>query len=660
MLLATGRRGVKLFEARRPATLEDVSWLRKALGRQLGELRLPGDVAGEIVLAVAELAANLVAHADPAPKELAVEAVLDGILLTVTLEDDGGPFAGFESRWARASLAGADDGFSGRGLALARRALDAVTYHRGPPNRLVAHRRLARRRPVILVVEDEDVLLETYLGLLEPHYRLLAAANLKDALETAATTTVDLILTDFHLGSETGTALVEALEDDSERPPIPIVMITADPSVRRRALELGVDTFLTKPVQPAALLETVALALLRATRQRARLLRYFGSALDSLVRPALPERLGPFNLALRAGTADIGGGDLVVHLPRKGADRIVLADVMGHGINGKAGAVAQAAMIRALDVGAQLSPSDYLTRWSNLIFSEPGFDAAMATALVIDLWEDGAIEIASAGHPHPMVLTRSGVRSVAADGPLLGFTRDARYDSVQLRLDWGDRLLLATDGLDPAELASGGPCPDWLLEEVTARARQPLRDVVEGVAYRIAERLGPDPEDDWTMILVEGISWAQRAGGLPAMAMPHPVGRAEPMPLPSAPPLPPAAEAGHVGTLDLAGVAALRQAVGPDGFRRLATRFTENTTRRFGEWADLIAAGDAAGLVATAHAFAGVLGQFGLVATSALARQVEHEADPAERLRLARQVLVDGPREFAAFRQWLEGETDGG
>ncbi len=74
MLLATGRRGVKLFEARRPATLEDVSWLRKALGRQLGELRLPGDVAGEIVLAVAELAANLVTHADPAPKELAVEA----------------------------------------------------------------------------------------------------------------------------------------------------------------------------------------------------------------------------------------------------------------------------------------------------------------------------------------------------------------------------------------------------------------------------------------------------------------------------------------------------------------------------------------------------------------------------------------------------------
>ncbi|WP_127088074.1 SpoIIE family protein phosphatase [Aquabacter cavernae] len=654
---------MKLFEARRPASLEEVSWLRKALRRQFGELRLPSDVADETVLAVAELAANLVTHSHPPPRELALEAVLDGLVLTVTIEDDGGPFAGFEAQWARATLAGAEDGFSGRGLALARRALDRVTYEQGPPNRLTARRLLARRRPVILVVEDEEVLLETYCGLLEPHYRLLAAANLKDALKIASDTTVDLILTDFHLGSEPGTALIHALEDDSERPPIPIVMITGDPSVRLRALELGVDTFLTKPVQPTALLETVSLALIRATRQRARLLRYFGSALDSLVHPSLPERLGPFNLALRTGTADIGGGDLVVHLPRKGADRIVMADVMGHGINGKAGAVAQAAMIRALDVGEQLAPSPYLTRWSNLIFSEPGFDAAMATALVIDLWEDGAIEIASAGHPLPMVLSRTGVRSIAAEGPILGITKDARYESVQLRLDWGDRLLLATDGLDPVELASGGPCPDWLVREVLERGRQPLAKVVDGASHRIADRLGPDPEDDWTLILVEGISRAQRAGGLPAMAQPVPP---ESDPLPSGTPAPAPASptvsvpADGPSTLDLSGVAALRQAVGEDGFRRLALRFVDNTLRRFLEWEDLVARRADVPLASAAHAFAGVLAQFGLAGTAALARQVEHEPDPAARLDLARAVIQSGPPELAAFRQWLDAPSDGG
>ncbi|MEP9377046.1 SpoIIE family protein phosphatase [Aquabacter sp. CN5-332] len=648
---------MKLFEARRPATLEDVSWLRKALRRQFAQLRLGADVADEIVLAVAELAANLVTHADPPPRELALEAVLDGIVLTITIEDDGGPFSEFDARWARASLAGAADGMSGRGLALARRALDRVTYVQGPPNRLTIRRLLARRRPLILVVEDEEVLLETYLGLLEPHYRVLAAANLKDALEVAAATTVDLILTDFHLGSEPGTALVQALEDDSERPPIPFVMITGDPSVRVRALELGVDTFLTKPVQPAALLETVALALVRSTRQRARLLRYFGAALENLVRPALPERLGPFNLALRYETADIGGGDLVVHLPRAGAERIVLVDVMGHGINAKAGAVAQAAMIRALDVGEQLGPSQYLTRWSNLIFSEPGFDAAMATALVVDLWEDGAIEIASAGHPYPMVLSRAGARAVAADGPLLGFAQDARYESVNLRLEWGERLLLATDGLDPTELASGGPCPDWLIAEVHARSRQPLAKVVAGVSTQIAARLGPDPEDDWVLILIEGMSAAEKAGGLPAMAVPaspEPSSMPEPARPAPAPDLPPVNSPAPETKLDLSGVGALRQAVGEDSFRRLAGRFVENATHRFAEWEELVAQGDAQALIPSAHAFAGVLGQFGLAGTAALARQVEHEEDPAARLRLAGEVATQGRPELEAFKVWLE------
>ncbi|TCT05964.1 SpoIIE family protein phosphatase [Aquabacter spiritensis] len=648
---------MKLFEARRAATLEDVSWLRKALRRRFAELRIGADIADEIVLAVAELAANLVSHAAPAPRELALEAVLDGIVLTLTIEDDGGPFDAFESKWARASLAGVEDGTSGRGLALARRALDRVTYSPGPPNRLTARRQLSRRRPLLLVVEDEDLLLETYMDLLEPHYRVLAARTLPEALALARDSTVDLILTDFHLGTEPGTALVTALEDDSERLPVPIVMITGDSSVRVQALEFGVDTFLTKPVQPTALLETVKLALLRATRQRARLLRYFGLALEKLVRPALPERLGPFNLALQWETADIGGGDLVVHLPRAGADRIVLADIMGHGIDAKAGAVAQAAMIRALDVGAQLGPSHYLTRWSNLVFSEPGFDAAMATALVIDLWEDGAIEIASAGHPYPTLISRGGVRSVVVDGPLLGFAPNARYESVQLRLEWGDRLLLATDGLDPAELASGGACPDWLIAVIQANARKPLRTVLRNAGARITDRLGPDPEDDWTLVLIEGISAAQRAGALPSMALPPPD-------MPAIPPGPrlaapvaepdPSASAALAAAPDPSGVGALRRAVGEDSFRGLALRFVDNATRRFGEWEDLVAEGDAEALTPTAHAFAGVLGQFGLTATAALVRQVEHETDPAMRLALARQVAAQGRPELVAFQAWLD------
>ncbi|HQS08812.1 MAG TPA: SpoIIE family protein phosphatase, partial [Xanthobacteraceae bacterium] len=495
---------MELFEARKPATLESISWIRKALRRELAQLRIGADISDEVVLALVELATNAVQHARPPARELIVRVRLEGILLTLDLEDDGGPFLGFAAAWEAASLTRmAPDAESGRGLPLARHFLDQVRYEPGPPNRFLLRRQLARRRPQVLVVEDEEILLETYLGLLEPHYRVIAARDLRSALLLARETKVDLILTDFHLGSEPGTALVAALEEDRDRPPIPIVMITADSSVRTRALELGIDTFLTKPVMPEALLETIQLALTRALRQRLRLFRYFGTTLSQLVQPNLPQALGPFALALLHETADIGGGDLVVHLPRPGRERIVMVDVMGHGIDAKAGAIAHAAMVRALDLDPNLSPGRFLARWSDLIFGEPAFDAAIATALVVDLLADGTIEIASAGHPHPMILSATSARAVACEGPLLGFADRPRYEDMRLTLAPGERLLLATDGLDPAELASGGSCPDWLVGEVQSRAALSLPAAAGRTAARISARLGPDPQDDWMLILLE-------------------------------------------------------------------------------------------------------------------------------------------------------------
>ncbi|MFG1412563.1 SpoIIE family protein phosphatase [Xanthobacter sp. VTT E-85241] len=665
-----------LFEARRPATLESISWIRKALRRELAQLRIGADISDEVVLALVELATNAVQHARPPARELIVRVRLEGILLTLDLVDDGGPFLGFAAAWEAASLTRmAPDAESGRGLPLARHFLDQVRYEPGPPNRFLLRRQLARRRPQVLVVEDEEILLETYLGLLEPHYRVIAARDLRSALLLARETKVDLILTDFHLGSEPGTALVAALEEDRDRPPIPIVMITADSSVRTRALELGIDTFLTKPVTPEALLETIQLTLTRALRQRLRLFRYFGTTLGQLVQPNLPQALGPFALALLHETADIGGGDLVVHLPRPGRERIVMVDVMGHGIDAKAGAIVHAAMVRALDLDPSLSPGRFLARWSDLIFGEPAFDAAIATALVVDLLADGTIEIASAGHPHPMILSATSARAVACEGPLLGFADRPRYEDMRLTLAPGERLLLATDGLDPAELASGGNCPDWLVGEVQSRAALPLSAAAGRTAARIAARLGPDPQDDWMLILLERSDTAasEIAPAATVHADPHrdaapatldPAGPSEsrdaPPPASLAPePVPPPVPrdspvAAGVDGLDLSGVAALRNAVSPAAFQGLAERFVENAARRFEAWSALVAAGDGAALRREAHALAGLLGQFGLAGAADLARQVEHAPDAAAQLGPARALSVEGPRQLEKLKSWLE------
>jgi len=494
---------LKLFTAERPATLDDVAWIRKAFARRLAELRLPSEIANEVLLSISELATNIVLHGNPSAQGLRVEVALEKSMLRMVVTDDGGPFNGFNEAWANASLESIPDlAVGGRGIALAKSFLDTARYREGPPNVLAVQRRLVRQRPQILVVEDDPVLLATYSSLIAPRYRVRSAETLQAALKIANETTIDLILTDLHLGTEMGTALVRVLEDDAERPPIPFIMVTADPDARKLALELGVETFLLKPVAPTTLIEAVDLALMRAARRRARLFHYFSMSVDRLIELALPKSLRGFVIAAHGESADVGGGDLAIHVPLPDRDRIVLVDVMGHGIAARAGAVAQAAIIRALHAGEPLAPGVLLTRWSGLIHGDNAFDAVFVTALVVDVFDGGMVEIACAGHPHPVRISPAGSRPVVIDAPLLGFAPDPVYESIRLTLAPGERLLLVTDGFDPGDLASGGIAPDWLIEPM-ANPSVPLAPAASAAAARALSRLGMNPQDDWTFVVLE-------------------------------------------------------------------------------------------------------------------------------------------------------------
>jgi serine/threonine-protein kinase RsbW len=184
-------------------------------------------------------------------------------------------------------------------------------------------------------------------------------------------------------------------------------------------------------------------------------------------------------------------------------DRIVLVDVMGHGIGARAGAVAQAAIIRALHAGEPLSASAFLERWSRLIFGDRAFDEVFVTALVVDTLEDNVLEIACAGHPRPTLISASGgVRSLDVEGQLLGFTHDAVYAATRFTLATRDRLLLVTDGFDPGDLAGGGAAPDWLIERFVDKSI-PIGEAASAAATRATERLGVNPQDDWTFVVME-------------------------------------------------------------------------------------------------------------------------------------------------------------
>jgi DNA-binding response OmpR family regulator len=105
--------------------------------------------------------------------------------------------------------------------------------------------------PKILVVDDEPINVE----LLEAHlsvagYEVVTAYSGEEALEKVEGEKPDLILLDVMMPGLTGFDIIKILRGKMETMFIPVVMVTALSEMKDKikAIESGVDNFLTKPV----------------------------------------------------------------------------------------------------------------------------------------------------------------------------------------------------------------------------------------------------------------------------------------------------------------------------------------------------------------------------------------------------------------------------
>src|SRR4026207_950308 len=99
----------------------------------------------------------------------------------------------------------------------------------------------------ILVVDDEPTLRETIVEALEADgFRVLAAADGREALTTFRAERPDLVLLDLLLPELSGIEVTRIIRAESG---VPIVMLTAKDSELDKVvgLELGADDYVTKP-----------------------------------------------------------------------------------------------------------------------------------------------------------------------------------------------------------------------------------------------------------------------------------------------------------------------------------------------------------------------------------------------------------------------------
>ena len=131
------------------------------------------------------------------------------------------------------------------------------------PNQSLHHQHLKiemENKPRILVVDDEDRNLRLMEAMLIPlGYEVVLARDGLEALDTVRKIPPDVILLDIMMPRMDGFEVARRLKEDEGTEIIPVVMVTAlkDVADRVKALEVGADDFLSKPIDKSELIATV-------------------------------------------------------------------------------------------------------------------------------------------------------------------------------------------------------------------------------------------------------------------------------------------------------------------------------------------------------------------------------------------------------------------
>ena len=339
----------------------------------------------------------------------------------------------------------------------------------------------------ILIVDDQ----KANVLLLEGMLRVAGYASVEsttdpnEVCELHRKNRYGLILLDLQMPGMDGFQVMEGLKEIEADGYLPVLVITAQPDHKLRALQAGAKDFVSKPFELAELqarvhniLEVRLLHLetknyskvleetvreLEASREVIRLksleerrkseqeLALAQETQESLLPRFLPQfenfRIHAFNNPTR-----YVGGDFYDFLQLGSGEWVgVLADVSGKGMS--------AALLGSMVLGAlsmefrsRAQPQEVLNRVNQLL-CEKSLPSQFVTLFLFLLSPQGMGQFISAGH-NPAYLFRSAtgkIEELVSDVHVLGLFDSASYQSRTLHLYKGDILVVYSDGLTDAQ-----------------------------------------------------------------------------------------------------------------------------------------------------------------------------------------------------------------
>lgn len=488
--------------------------LRKLLEQVLVSSVQDKSLHNKIQLCLSEIVSNIDRHNRPQAPMIRVRFEQNGQHWDLRIADDGQCYD--PTRHKIQDLADINENSeSGRGIALIRASCDRIDYvagDGGEPNQTVCswQNNLQTNRSSILVVEDEASSRRLYAHYLAHSYQVFEARDGEEAMRILDNNSVDLVLSDINMPAMDGLTLRAEITRHHEHQLIPFVFLTAseDDELCDRAASLGIDDYLIKPVNRERLVNRVERVLQRNRQVRNQLSNRINRKISDSYATGDLESLPHWSIAVkRRGTGE-GGGDLLLSQRVAEGSLVILIDNMGHDETAKFFSYAYGGFISGIMQSAAESGMgchELLRRLSKTAHDDALLSKATLTGVAFELGPQGALTVACAAHPQPLLVNSERIESIPVEGILPGLLPDSEYTPVQMSVKHGERIAIYTDGL--VESAPDNQARERLQSEMLAAIKDTVTLPIDRAARMIMQQFddiaGTPPADDTTFILLE-------------------------------------------------------------------------------------------------------------------------------------------------------------